>query len=95
MKLMTIDPGVAAVAAALIALAGGAAGSLLTQWLGARREDRHSQPRASGCHGGRFVRKGLEPTLGFEPRTCCLRNSSHRWATEHEFVRGGFEIWGV
>jgi hypothetical protein len=42
MKLMTIDPGVAAVAAALIALAGGAAGSLLTQWLGARREDRHS-----------------------------------------------------
>ena len=25
--------------------------------------------------GGRFTRESLEPTLGFEPRTCCLRNS--------------------
>src|SRR5690349_24755255 len=24
---------------------------------------------------GAFRRRGMEPTLGFEPRTCCLRNS--------------------
>jgi hypothetical protein len=23
-----------------------------------------------------FVSKGLEPTVGFEPTTCCLRNST-------------------
>jgi hypothetical protein len=30
----------------------------------------------SGCHiRGPLGDVGVEPTLGFEPRTCCLRNS--------------------
>ena len=32
------------------------------------------KPPTSGSRGGGFTFRSLEPTLGFEPRTCCLRS---------------------
>ena len=47
----------------------------LTEYLALHRD----KPRVladTGMPGqGRFHEGGVEPTLGFEPRTCCLRNS--------------------
>ena len=43
-----------------------------------RRGQRRGQTArrwACACPGGRTRAGKLEPTLGFEPRTCCLRNS--------------------
>ena len=43
--------------------------------------DGHAPARLDG-----FVRELVEPTLGFEPRTCCLRNS----CSTAELCRPGF-----
>ena len=41
-----------------------------TTWLSSAHVRQRSPPSRAG-----FVFRSLEPTLGFEPRTCCLRNS--------------------
>jgi hypothetical protein len=37
----------------------------------------------------RFTRERVEPTRGFEPRTCCLRNSVQHYVAHAQSVRGG------
>ncbi len=63
-----------------------------------RHFGRHRGPRRTkrAPQGTRFKFESVEPTLGFEPRTCCLRNScSTGGLLSTAFCVGGLRLGGL